>query len=333
MQENYDKLELRKNVMTMKKRPFIIDCDTGTDDTIALVAALGCEEMEIVGITSVNGNVAEVHTSRNNLDLMDYLCCEIPVTRGAYMPLLTGYSTAAGDNVHGKRGLGTVELPESQRQFDDRIAAQFIYEEALKRNGELELLVTGPMTNIAIAIIEHPDLRDYIRHLYFMGGATIGGNVNTTAEYNIWVDPEACHTVLMSGIPCTMVGLNVSDLAIMNEKEEQLLRSYGTRESILVADILVYMMNRWGINVARMHDPLALASAIYPECLEFKELFADAECNGKYTRGHTAVDLKDRKGLEHNARVAVDIDVERFTKWLCERIRTAGEKGKERRGE
>ena len=212
----------------MKKRPFIIDCDTGTDDAIAIVAALGCEEMEIVGITSVNGNVPESYTSRNNLNLIEYLGYHIPVCHGAILPLLGSKATEASAAIHGKTGLGSTELPEAEHSdFDPRIAAQFIYEEAVKRNGELELLVTGPITNIAVCLCEHPDLPDYIRHLYFMGGSTVGGNVNTTAEFNIWVDPEALHVVLQSGIPMTMVGLNVSNQTEMRPSEETLLRSFG----------------------------------------------------------------------------------------------------------
>lgn len=316
----------------MQKRPFIIDCDTGTDDTIAIIAALGCEEMEIVGITSVNGNVPESYTSRNNINLMEYLGYSIPVCHGAILPLLGSKTTGASANIHGKTGLGSTELPEAEHSdFDPRIAAQFIYEEAVKRNGELELLVTGPITNIAICLCEHPDLPKYIKHLYFMGGSTVGGNVNTSAEYNIWVDPEALHVVLQSGIPMTMVGLNVSNQTEMRNEEEQMIRSYGTREGDLVADLLVYMMNRnttkSKVFRANMHDPLALASAMFPECMKYEDYFGDTECAGTYTRGHTAIDVFRRSGKEPNVRVAVEVDVEGFREWLCERIRIAGYNG------
>ena len=319
----------------MKKRPFIIDCDTGTDDAVMIVAALGCKQMEIVGFTSVNGNVAEKFTSQNNLDLMEYLGRDIPVTRGAYLPLLANRQTSAGDNVHGKRGLGTVVLPQSNRKFDKRIAAEFIYEEAKKRKGELELLVTGPMTNIAIAIIEHPDLNQYIKRIYFMGGSTVGGNVSTTAEYNIWVDPESCHTVLESGIPVIMVGLNVSNLALMLEKHEELLRGYNYKETQLVADLLNYMFSRKLLDFkgARMHDPLALAAAMYPECLKFEMYYVDAETRGEYTRGHTAVDLNNKSKKDKNVSVAIEVDSDKFCKWLCDRIIEAGEIGEKIRGE
>ena len=160
-----------------------------------------------------------------------------------------------------------------------------------------------------------------------MGGATEGGNVTPSAEFNIWVDPEACHTVLSSGIETVMVGLNVSNKATMGNEEIARLKGYGSREGKLAADIIHYQMNRFGIGIgfSRMHDPLTLAAALYPECLTFRKCFVDAECRGDYTRGHTYVDLRNRSGKDPNCSVAVGIDVEKFREWLCERIRRAGE--------
>lgn len=319
----------------MKKRKFIIDCDTGTDDAIALVAALGCEEIDIIGITSVNGNVPEEYVAHNNLNLLAYLGYDIPVLRGAFLPLIGSSNTAADKTIHGKQGLGTIELAEAEKDFDERIASQFIYEKAKEYDGELELLATGPMTNIAVSIIEHKDLIKYIKHIYFMGGSTNGGNVTGAAEYNIWVDPEAVHTVLHSGIPCTMTGLNVTNLAIMNETEEKKIRSYGTREGKLVADILHYQMHRDNLDYvgARMHDPSALAAALYPECMRSEKHYGDAETRGSYSRGFTYIDLKDKTENECNVEIVTEIDVDMFKEWLCEKIRIAGIKGSQIRGE
>ncbi len=316
------------------KRPFIIDCDTGTDDAVAIIAALGCEEMELVGITSVNGNVAEQYTSRNNLDLIQYLGRTIPVARGAWLPLAGNRNSNTDPKIHGKTGLGNIELPHFRdAEFDTRIAAQFIYEEAVKRNGEMELLVTGPMTNIAVSLIEHPELPEYIRHIYFMGGSVTGGNVSSTAEFNIWADPEAVHVVMQSGIPLTMVGLNVSNIAVMREEEEMKIRSFHTKEAELAADLIVYMMGRtkFGDYSARMHDPLALAAAFYPDCMHYESFFTDAECTGTYTRGHTAVDIFRKSNEKPNVSVAMEISVPKFTSWLIECIKKAGKKGEQLR--
>ena len=312
----------------MKKRPFIIDCDTGTDDAIAIIAALGCEEMEVIGITSCSGNVPEQPVARNNLNLIEYLERDIPVCHGAWMPLSGSGSMHAEDHIHGSQGLGSVVLNDAvSHSFDPRIASQFIYEKAVQYQGELELLVTGPMTNIAITILEHPDFCDYVKHLYFMGGSAIGGNVNTSAEFNIWVDPEAVHTVLFSSVACTMVGLDVTNLTVMTEKEEEILRSFGTKEGTLAADLMHYMMHRENpeFYLARMHDPLALASAVFPQCMKYQDCFIDTETRGTYTRGHTAADLRNKLQKEVNVSIAMELDFPMFRNWLLERIQKAGE--------
>ncbi len=306
----------------MEKRKFIIDCDTGTDDAIAILAAFGSEEIELVGITSVNGNVNEEYTSKNNLDLCEYLNFDCPVTHGATLPLSSGYRNSS-DITHGKTGLGSIILPDATRtKFDSRMAPLFIYEKAKELKGELELLVIGPMTNIAIALIEYPELTDLIKHIYFMGGSVWGGNVTTTAEFNIWADPEAGHTVLSSGIPMTMIGLDVTLKAIMTIQDIEDLRNNNTKASNLAADLLDFMVIRRdkGGEDLVMHDALALAAALYPECMTYKEYWMDVETTGTYTRGHTFADVRNKIGNKANVKVAMDVDVEAFRKWLVEKI-------------
>ena len=204
----------------MQKRPYIIDCDTGTDDAIAIIAALYSDEVEVKAVTSVNGNVEHKYVCQNNLDLMEYLGQTVPVAKGAVQPFRDN-GLHSSDGTHGKTGLGDLTLPRAQHSaFDPRIASQLIHEIAVEEKGELELLVIGPMTNIAIALLQYPDLPGLIKHIWFMGGAAVGGNVNTTAEFNIWVDPEAAHVVMGSGIPMTMVGLDVTLKAAMVEADE-----------------------------------------------------------------------------------------------------------------
>lgn len=139
----------------MKKRPFIIDCDTGTDDAIAIIAALCSPQVEVKAITSVNGNVNHGYTSRNNLDLVEYLGLDLPVAKGAVQPMMSGFvQVETTDLTHGRTGMGDLELPRASRsRFDSRIAAQLIYDTAVELEGELELLVIGPMTNIAVALL------------------------------------------------------------------------------------------------------------------------------------------------------------------------------------
>ena len=304
-----------------QKRPFLIDCDTGTDDAIAIIAALYSSEIEICAITSVNGNVPHRYVAQNNLNLVEYLGVDIPVCRGADTPFRDrGYHS---DGTHGKTGLGSVQLPTAQhRQFDAKIASQMIYDTALAKGGELELLVTGPMTNVAIALLEHPDLPGLIRHLYFMGGAATGGNVTPTAEFNIWVDPEAAHVVTQSGIPMTMVGLDVTLKAAMLPEDSAAIRAANTRAGTVVADLLDYMFVRHaaGGEDALMHDALALAAALCPDCMTYEHCFVDVECAGTYTLGHTFVDRRGRSKKAPNVSVALDLDVPKFRAWLVEKV-------------
>ena len=316
----------------MEKRPFLIDCDTGTDDAIAILAALYSPLIDVKAVTSVNGNVLEIYTSQNNLDLLEYLGrTDIPVAHGAVRPLLCGDPMSKVANVtHGKTGLGSVTLPSARKNtFDPRVASELIYDVAVECKGELELLVIGPMTNIAIALCNHRDLPSLLKHIWFMGGAVRGGNVLPTAEFNIWVDPEAGHIVTQSGIPMTMVGLDVTLKAVMTEEDIAQLRKADTKACALAADLLDYMVdrrNKGGEDLV-MHDALALAAALCPECLVCKDCFVDVEHTGTYTAGHTFVDVKGKTGKAPNMSVALEVDVPRFRKWLVETIsRSALEK-------
>ncbi len=315
----------------MSKRPFLIDCDTGTDDAIAIMAALGCPQAEVKAVTSVNGNVSENFTSQNNLDLLEYLGrTDIPVAHGAVRPLLSGIvNDEGGTGTHGKTGMGTVVLPRAQSsRFDPRIASQVIYDTAAACKGELELLVIGPMTNIAIALCNYRDLPGLIKHIWFMGGAVHGGNVLPTAEFNIWVDPEAAHIVAQSGIPMTMVGLDVTLKAVMTEEDVAQLRRKGSRAGTLAADLLDFMLQRRskGGEDLVMHDALALAAALCPECLTCKDFFVDVEHTGSYTAGHTFVDLRNTTGKAPNMSVALEVDPSLFRKWLVDAICSVPEK-------
>lgn len=315
----------------MKKRPFIIDCDTGTDDAIAIIAALCSPQVEVKAITSVNGNVNHGYTSRNNLDLVEYLGLDLPVAKGAVQPMMSGFvQVETTDLTHGRTGMGDLELPRASRsRFDGRIASQLIYDTAVELEGELELLVIGPMTNIAVALLQYPDLPGLVKHIWFMGGAAKGGNVTPTAEFNIWADPEAAQVVIRSGIPMTMVGLDVTEKAIMVEEDAQKLRTAGTREGEVVALLLEYMFRRRdaGGENALMHDALAFAAAVCPECLTFEENFVDVECRGQYTYGHTFVDRRKKTGKAPNVSVALGLDTPVFRKWLVDTVLNGVQRG------
>lgn len=310
--------------MSVKKRPFIIDCDTGTDDAIAIIAALFCPEVEVKALTSVNGNVPMVWTAQNNLNLIEHLGFGVPVAKGAANPFVSLGSYYS--DTHGKTGFGNIMLPDAVRSdFLKEDAASCIYKQAVAEGGELELLVIGPMTNIAVALLNYPALKKLVRHIWFMGGAAKGGNVSPTAEFNIWVDPVAARVVCESGIPLTMVGLDVTLQAVLNKEDMNEIRQIGTKAALLAADILEFMTVRCsnGGEDLVMHDALALCAAVSPQCLGMKTCFIDVECHGTYTRGHTMVDQRGSCGKPPNARVALELDLIGFKKWLKSCIRNS----------
>jgi pyrimidine-specific ribonucleoside hydrolase len=311
----------------MAKRKILIDCDTGTDDAIALVAALYDKNAEVVGLTAVNGNVALKYTARNTLNLARYLGFDdIPVAKGADTPLRP-HSVHFGDGTHGATGLGCVTLPDTDKPFYGRSAVELIREQAEAAKGELEIVAVGPLTDIAIAFILYPEIKKLIKHLYIMGGAMVGGNMSPTAEFNIWVDPEAARYTFLSGVPITMVGLDVTTRAIMNADDSAAIRKVGTKAATVVADILDFMLDRFkkGGEDALMHDALALGSALCPECVKTHPYFVDVECEGTYTFGHTMVDRENMLHREPTAEVAYDLDLPAFKKWLYNNIKNSAE--------
>ncbi|MBQ1234839.1 MAG: nucleoside hydrolase [Oscillospiraceae bacterium] len=311
----------------MEKRPFIIDCDTGTDDAIGIVAALNTPGMDIRAITTVAGNVDLCYTAPNTLNLVRMLGFDVKVAKGSPCPIYrvlkeVRAKPAPGEiNTHGDTGFGDVYLPECGLPFYEKNAVETIYEEAVACGGELEIIAVGPLTNIAHALMTYPELKEgLIKHITFMGGAAKGGNTTAVAEFNILCDPEAAHIVLHSGIPCTMVGLDVTERAAVSDADCDFIRTINTPDAQIVADLLDFMRGRrdeFGGEDTLMHDALAIAAAILPGVVDTKMYYVDAECAGKYTFGHTFVAFDNRLGeFPPNCNVALDVHMDIFTEWL-----------------
>jgi len=302
----------------MSAKPVIIDCDTGTDDAIALVAALYSPELDVRSITTVAGNVELKYTSRNTLNLVRYLGFDIPVAVGAPKPLIRDEIIYTGNETHGKTGLGDVILPNTDASFYEKNAVETIYEQAKICAGELELIPIGPLTNIALAVSVYPELKRLIKRITFMGGAKIGGNVTTSAEFNIWADPEAARVVFAAGIPLTMVGLDVTLKAVLNRKDVGEIRAMRSKAAIFAADILDFMLNRFkaGGEDVLMHDALAVGVCIDPTLVEMQDYFVDCECVGKYTSGHTMVAVTPLFRHAPNCSVCEQLNLSKFKEWL-----------------
>lgn len=305
----------------MNKIPIIIDCDTGTDDAIAIIEALYATEFDVRAITTVNGNVALKYTSQNTLNLVRHLGFDTKVAIGAAQPIIAEITHYA-DGTHGDTGLGNIVLPIAKGGFYKKNAVETIIEEARAFEHELILVPIGPMTNIAQAIMTYPELKTLIKQIVFMGGAMVGGNMTTSAEFNAWVDPEAMSIVLNSGIPCKMIGLDVTEKAILNQEDADYFRGLDTRAGHIVADILDFMLDRFarGGEDLYMHDGLAIAVAAEPDIVTAERFYVDCECRGKYTRGHTFVAKNQvlvKKGEKPElCDVALGLDLQHFKKFL-----------------
>lgn len=296
----------------MAHLPMLIDCDPGLDDAIALLAA--AQLTDLVGITTVNGNVGIDHTTHNALAVMQVAGLDIPVHRGAARPLIAPTIDAA--YVHGPTGLGTVELPQLDRAEASDDAVGFICETA-RTVDELHLVAVGPLTNIALALRADPDLPARLGSFTIMGGGAHAANVTASAEFNVWADPEAAAIVFREFPMLTMVGLDVTHRVLMRSSDRDRLRAAGGPAATLAADLLDFAVARAGQIAGRdgapIHDASAVMAVVRPALFTGATHPVDVELHGTLTRGMTVVDERPggRAGegpAPANARVLYDAD-------------------------
>ena len=268
----------------------IIDTDPGVDDAFALLLAMRSPELKIEGITAVAGNVPLELTLPNALRMVEIAGrTDIPVAGGARGPLTRRLVTAA--YVHGENGLGGAEFPEPKTKPVNEPAPEFIRTTVRKHPGEITLITIGPLTNVAMALNMDPDLRGMIPKLVMMGGSLSGGNITPAAEFNIYVDPEAARIVFQSGIPITMVGLDVTRKTGLTGEHVRRLEAAQNPVSQAAANIAHHAIQHYreaGFLVdPNMHDSLAVAAFLNPSLLKWKEYYVDVETEGELTAGET----------------------------------------------
>jgi inosine-uridine nucleoside N-ribohydrolase len=285
----------------------IIDTDPGVDDALALLLAMRSPELRIEAITPVAGNVPLELTLPNALRMVEVAGrTDIPVAAGAKAPLVRRLVTAT--YAHGENGLGGAVFPEPKIRPIKEPAAELIRQIVRKFPGEVTLLTIGPLTNIATALNMDSELAGMVRALVMMGGSLSGGNITPAAEFNIYVDPEAARIVFQSGIPITMVGLDVTRRTSLTEDHLRQLQAGQNPVSQAAATIarnaIEHNRERGFVVGPNMHDSLAVAGFIDPSVLKFKEYYVDVETTGELTAGETlgyspnAGDLRRRPGME-----------------------------------
>jgi purine nucleosidase/pyrimidine-specific ribonucleoside hydrolase len=295
--------------------PVIIDCDPGHDDVFALWLAAGHPSLDLVAVTTVGGNVPLELTTRNaRIALSVAGVTDVPVAAGAAGPLVRPLQTA--EWIQGENGLGGPELPEPVVPLDPRTATELIADVLNASAEPVAIVATGPITNVAILLRDRPEVAGRIREIVWMGGSTGRGNATPYAEFNALVDPEALDLVLRSGVRFTMVGLNVTHLALVTPAVREQVAAIGNATAAFGDELLEFFCRTndavFGMPDGPLHDPVAVAVLADPGCVELRRTRLDVELLGIETAGATSVDLDGMLGREPNAWVAVELDVERF---------------------
>ena len=299
----------------MNKFPVWLDCDTGVDDAIALMALHALDEVELVGISAVCGNALLDNTFSNTHRVCGLIGASYPIYRGADRPLYgePHVSTA----FHGQNGLGDVELPiPDTAVLHDKPAWDALHEAALAHPGALQLIAIGPLTNVAIALTKYPDLASLLHTILIMGGSASVGNVTPAAEFNIFVDPHAAQIVFKSGVPIVMCGLDVTLKAVLTPDDWDELAATGSKAGNFTRSCLQQpwrMLQAMGFAGVPMHDSCPVLYLVHPELFSAEEAGVYVETQGTITQGKTVTDLYSDKQFEKkNATVILDVDRDRF---------------------
>jgi len=322
----------------VSRRKVIIDTDPGTDDAIAILLAVNSQELDVRALTVVPGNVTAQQGLENALKLASLANrCDIAIAGGAQHPLFQKLITA--EFWHGKNGLANVELPASKCKADPRFAPDLIIQMVHEAPHEITLVPIGPETNIALAVLKDPSIVPLVKEVIVMGGSISGGNVNASAEANIYNDPEAAQIVFQAGWPITMAGLDVANRTLFTRRHlEQLAKTHGPENDFMVAvlDFVVKLSEKYGYAGAPMYDPLAVGVAIDPTIVKTQAMHVDVETRGEFTRGETVANRDDTvernvlhgdryviEGVDNvvpNVRVCTGVDAERFIQLFISRL-------------
>jgi purine nucleosidase len=331
--------------MPQQPEPLVIDVDTGIDDAFALLYACAHDETQILGVSTVVGNVSLAAATRNTRAVLALARrADVPVWPGA----ATAISIAVRDasEIHGRTGLGHAILPEPDERADavELHAADSIIAAARSHSGRLILCATGPLTNIALAVMREPDLPRLLKRFVIMGGAfSEPGNVTPSAEFNIWHDPEAARIVFrafggVGGAPVIAIGLDVTRKTIIDESDVAAIgariadKPHGAKLTRFLEDASRFYFERMektlGKRIFTMHDPLAVAAALDPTLVETRRAAVDVETTGRLTTGATVVDWRGQWGRLANTEVAVAVDAARFRRLFLDAMARLADGGR-----
>lgn len=302
----------------------ILDCDPGHDDAIAILLARGCPDVELLAITTVAGNQSLDKTTLNARRICTVAnIYDVPIYAGCDRPLMRPLMVAA--DIHGVSGLDGPKWEEPDVKTADEHAVDYLVRTLMRSDGDITLVPTGPLTNIAMAVRREPRIVKYVREIVLMGGAYTRGNVTPAAEFNMRVDPEAAAIVFEAGWPLTMVGLDATHQATVPQRVLDEIGAMETNLSHVVVEMLQFFRDRYrqveGFEDPPIHDPCAVARVACPDIVNVKDAFVVVETHGEWTAGMTVTDFRDQLGQPKNARVATRVDSDALWRLMIEAIK------------
>lgn len=293
----------------------IFDTDPGIDDALAFLFALASPKIKLEALTTTQGNVTLEKATRNALSILELVqAIHIPVVMGSMFPLVQ--PLRASPDVHGESGIGNATLPEPRAKPRPGHAVDFLIETILAEPNEISIFPIGPLTNIAMAMRKEPKFAKAVKELVIMGGAIQdGGNMTPLAEFNIYVDPHAAHIVFHSGIPITLIPLDVTHKCLLKQEHVDRLLKIGSPISRFISDAMsVYLKSSYdkGFDGSGLNDPLTLATILAPELLTLREYYVGVDISGGVSMGNTFADIYNMSNKPANMKVAMDVRGDEF---------------------
>ncbi|MFD9857928.1 uridine-preferring nucleoside hydrolase UriH [Streptomyces alboflavus] len=310
-------------------RKIILDCDPGHDDAIAMLLAHGNPDVELVAVTTVVGNQTLEKVTRNALSVARIAdITGVPFAAGCPRPLVRTIETAP--EIHGESGIDGPVLPEPTLDLDPRHAVDLIIDTVMAHEpGEITIVPTAGLTNIALAVRKEPRIAERVREVVLMGGGYHTGNWSPVAEFNIKIDPEAAHIVFNAGWPVTMVGLDLTHQALATPEVTRRIAEVGTRPAVFVGELLDFFGAAYreaqGFEHPPVHDPCAVAYVIDPGVMTVRKAPVDIELTGTLTLGMTVADFRAPAPADCRTQVAVDLDHERFWGLVVDALERIGD--------
>lgn len=308
-------------------RKIIMDCDPGHDDAIALLLASRSDDLKILGVTTVAGNSELENTTRNARKILDYAdVTDVDVYPGCEKPMMRSLYRLTGAIIHGEDGLGGPKIPEPITPVKEEHGVDFMIRTLRESDEKITLIPTGPLTNIAMALIKAPDIKEKIDRIIIMGGAVMDpGNITSAAEFNIYVDPEAAKIVFASGCNIYLNTLDVSMKAVFYEEDIEALRVKGDKVSDIVAQLLDFFasthVKHFGFKACPIHDALCVGVLIDENLIEYQKTFLDISVQDPLTLGETVADLWGITGNEPNCYISTKVDQKLFVKMIQEHMK------------